>query len=191
MSKLAVGSIEGLASENFRITVPTGSKIVQAGAVLQVVSTTKTDTLSASLAGATTTDITGLTATITPLSTSSTVLIMVQTNGAISSNNWVFNEFRLMRGSTAIGIGESSGNRLRVTSGAHVNANGDVDFITTSMIFMDSPATTSATTYGVQIFNGASVTRTVYVNRTATDPNTAGDGGIRAISTITLMEIAG
>lgn len=160
------------------------------GTVLQVVSTTKTDTLSASLSGAATTDITGLTATITPTSTSSNVLVLVQTNGAISSNNWVFNEFRLMRGTTAIGIGESAGNRLRVTSGAHVNVNGDNDFITTTMIFLDSPSTTSATTYGVQIFNGATATRTVYVNRTAADPNTAGDGGIRPVSTITVMEVA-
>ena len=51
------------------------ANVIGAGAVLQVVSTAKTDTFSESVAtGATSGDVTGLTASITPSSTSSNVL---------------------------------------------------------------------------------------------------------------------
>ena len=54
-----------------------------------------------------------------------------------------------------------------------------------STIWLDSPATTSATTYKVQFTaNGAN---TAYINRTAADGNTAGYA--RGVSTITVMEI--
>jgi hypothetical protein len=56
------------------------------------------------------------------------------------------------------------------------------------MVFMDSPSTTSATTYGVRVFGSGTAARTVYVNRADYDTNDA--DAMRLISTITLMEIA-
>ena len=54
-----------------------------------------------------------------------------------------------------------------------------------STIWLDSPATTSATTYKVQFT--ANGTYTAYINRTAADGNTAAYA--RGVSTITVMEI--
>lgn len=183
MSRLAVGSIEGLASENFRITVPTGSRIVQAGAVLQVVQTVKTDTFA--MSSGTFTDVTGLSVSITPTSTSSRVLVLVDLkfngrSGVVSAHS------RLMRDSTAIYVGDAAGNRQRATS----NAVGDTEFVSSSnSVFLDSPATTSATTYKVQV--RANTANNVFVNRAA-DANDD-DSAFRAryASSITVMEIAG
>ena len=59
--------------------------------ILQVVSTTKTDTYSDSSATGTLTTITGLTATITPSATTSKILIYVTLNyGANGGNRAIF-----------------------------------------------------------------------------------------------------
>ena len=151
--------------------------------ILQVVSTTKTDTFS--MSSSTFADITGLTATITPSTNTSKILVMYHSSIGNNLNNTV-GWFRLTRGGTAIGIGDAAGSRIRATtprvSGGTVN--------NTSIIagnFLDSPATTSATTYALQI---ASETPgvSVHVNRGDTDTDSAAFA--RGISTITLMEVS-
>lgn len=183
MSKLAVGQIEGLASEGYRITVPTGSKIVQAGAVLQVVSVTKTNTFSST--STTYTDITGLSATITPLSTSSSILVLVNCTMMSGTGNPAI---KLVRGSTDICLGDAAGtNRIRSSVGQYktgISAN-------MSFIFLDSPATTSATTYKLQVRaqNSAAAAINIIVGATGDDADRSDNS--RFPSSITLMEIAG
>lgn len=147
--------------------------------VLQVVSTTKTDSFS-SATGTTPTDITGLSATITPSATSSQVLVVVTLD--ITSGLECY--WRLVRGSTAIAIGDAAGsNRQRMTSGGY-QANGYQ--MSMSKVTLDSPATTSATTYKVQgAIGGAG---TFFVNRSSTDSDTVSFG--RTVSSITVMEIS-
>jgi len=55
--------------------------------------------------------------------------------------------------------------------------------------FVDSPATTSEITYGVQLLNAHSVTYNIFVNRTEGDGDTVFNP--RSVSTITVMEVAG
>lgn len=196
MSRLNVGSIEGLASENFRITVPTGSRIVQAGSILQVVSVAKTDTQTmSSVAVGSAVDITGLSATITPTLLSSRVLVVANVCGgafasAVFGNGAV--AVQLVRGSTEIAEGDASGSMSRVTSvgGFAGNVNGNPPS-STSFAFLDSPNTTSATTYKLQLVNaiGTNNTATLYVNRAADETNAAWVP--RPISTLTLMEVGG
>jgi len=57
-----------------------------------------------------------------------------------------------------------------------------------SMMYLDSPATTSATTYAIDIYNFDASTQTVYVNRPALDSNTG--QYTRAISTIMALEVS-
>lgn len=147
-----------------------------AGAVLQVVQTVKTDTFSG--ASATNVDVTGLSVTITPSSTSSKVLVFVDSNGAPSAGSQIIN-FQLVRGATNIGNPSSTGLLYSSTVSAYqTTADQTANY---SISFLDSPSTTSATTYKIQGRTaGAS---TWYVNRRNTaDMNT--------ISTITAMEIA-
>ena len=150
-------------------------------AVVQVLSTTKVDTFT--MASATFADITGLTVTITPTSASNKILIVasVVASQDVGINN-VF--MRLVRGATAIGIGTAAGSRQGV--GAAVNANNDTFPLSVPLSFLDSPATTSATTYAVQVCrNGAS--GTVFVNRS--DADTDGTQFGRYSSTITVFEV--
>jgi hypothetical protein len=152
-----------------------------AGKVLQVVSTTKTDTFTT---GSTSfTDITGLSVSITPTSASSKILVMYSlTHG---TNAGSFPMIRLVRGSTAIAVGDASGSRTPVTSLSWSGGGTNVMNMQ-SMNFLDSPSTTSSTTYKLQIYSDGGQTH--YINRNARDDD--GSYESRAVSTITVMEIA-
>jgi len=169
--------------------VASGSQLTQPGMILQVVSVTKTDTFTASLAtGAFSANVTGLSATITPASSSSTILVRVNVSGGSSTDSPTVNG-RMLRGSTAIGVGAPVGNRTPVSGSNGTSSTSGLLMSTLSAETMDSPATTSATTYNFQFFNHSSATETVYVNRSEDDLDLT--RAMRAASTITLMEVAG
>lgn len=152
--------------------------------VLQVVTTTKTDTFSSAINATWSANVTGLTATITPSSTSSLILVTGTVNTG-ESLNAAYAPIRIMRGSTAIGIGATAGSRTPVTS-APLNTADGAGISALPFTFIDSPATTSATTYAIQVYmfgNG-----TVYVNRSKLDTDTA--AYFRPVSNITVMEIS-
>ena len=157
-----------------------------AGSVLQVVSTTKTDSFSAQSASLV--DITGLSVAITPSATSSKVLIMVQCHIVGDNSNLLL---QLLRGSTAIYQGDASGSRGRGSMvGLYDASNGTGAYGAGAnhIHFLDSPSTTSATTYKLQ---GAVLdsSNTFYIGRTQYDLDNA--NASRVPSTITVMEIAG
>ncbi len=151
------------------------------GKVLQVVTATKTDTFSSNPSNSFI-DITGLSATITPTSTSSKIYIAVTIlGGGVGGTNSAL--YRLVRDSTVIYAGDSAGSRaLGFSHQESQNTNGSING---GGNFLDSPSTTSATTYKIQ----ATSNNTIYINKTADDSDTL--LRIRGASTITLMEIAG
>jgi hypothetical protein len=157
---------------------------VSHGKILQVVSTTKTDTFTASVATGATTSVTGLTATITPTSATSTVLVLAQINAIFHSAGAQSVVAVLTRGGTPICVGDANGLNSRGTSSS---AGADVEGINSiPVLFLDSPATTSATTYGIDIGHTLT-TNNVYVNRSVSVPNT--NDVWRTTSTITVMEV--
>ncbi len=163
----------------------TASKLASGvgGKVLQVVSVTKTDTFTTSSSSFT--DITGLTANITPASSSNKVYINLSVQGSQDVNaNRV--SYQLIRDNTAISVGASAASRSQASSGLS-SPHGDI-IASSSVNFLDSPSTTSQITYKVRIANTAG-TGNAFVNRTENDEN--GSGMPRYASTITLMEIAG
>ncbi len=150
-----------------------------AGKVLQVVSISKTDTFSNSTSGWS--DITGLSATITPTLSTSKILVLSQiTIGTDSGNIWAL---RLLRDATLINMGDASGTYGRGIKNASFRETNSEENVSVS--FLDSPATTSAVTYKIQCNteNGY----TIYLNRPA--GTLADDRHIRAASNIILMEI--
>jgi hypothetical protein len=155
-----------------------------AGTVLQVVSSTKTDTFSSTTTGSWL-DVTGLSLSITPSSASSKIMIFgrVTGNGQAGTTRM---QMRLVRDSTAISVGDASGSRVQV-SGNELFSGGADDLFGSTAFFLDSPATTSSTTYKLQVLNGNSA-GTVYVNRTPNNANTTAMPV--ATSSITVMEIA-
>jgi len=156
-------------------STPTGGKI------LQVVSTTKTDTFTSTVTG-TYTDITGMSVSITPTSNTSKILVHVTGAGMgqVGVSSLVV---QLLRGSTAISIGDTAGSRTTASTNSYSSDASQLGPF--AIHFLDSPATTSATTYKIQFKLGSG---TFYFNRTQTDTDSASFA--RIASTITVMEIA-
>ena len=149
---------------------------------VQVKQTVKTDTFTASLSG-TYADITGMSVNITPTSASNKILVTVNLGTLASSNNAAI---QIVRNSTPIAIGDAATSRTQATM-ADINSLG-ANGASMSFSFLDSPATTSSTTYKVQIWAGVSATN-VYVNLGSQDAAQA--YRFRTASTITVMEISG
>jgi hypothetical protein len=141
-----------------------------AGTILQVVNaaySTQTSTSSNVFAD------TGITATITPKFTTSKILVMVAITGVAKTTNNTYGYFQLLRSATVLAQIE------RVA--AYNNSSSDLGIGTCGIDYLDSPATTSATTYKVQ-FSSRNNNAAVFICST--------DGGASSTSTITLMEIA-
>jgi hypothetical protein len=158
-----------------------------AGSVLQVVSTIKQDTFS--MSGGSFVAITGLSASITPASASNKVLVQISF-GRVGINTAIGNTvaFQLLRGSTVIGAGTPSGSQLATSFVATSSANGNYSGGGFAFQFLDSPATTSSTTYSVQMLAESSTT--AYINRSYTGGTGSTVYEAASASTITATEIA-
>ena len=163
---------------------PAFETIPPSGKILQVVSTTKTDTASTT-SNDSFEDISGMSVTITPVATSSKILVMVDMR--LSTNAGRNIVYRLMRGSTQIYMGDAAGSRTRATGAIRLTDDAIGEMQTEGAIFLDSPSTTSATIYKVQWTNTYH-TEASYINRSQQD--TDNNDRVRAASSITVMEVA-
>ena len=154
------------------------------GSVLQVVQTIKTNTFSTTSSSFV--DITGLTVTITPASASNKILIFAQVSSSGMNTNSAI--FKLAGGNTASYIGDASGSEVRSVVGGGFQVNLTNLLLSQSLIYLDSPATTSAVTYSVQCTVGGSTGNPVQVNFAI---GTSGANTFaRGASSIIVMEIA-
>jgi hypothetical protein len=150
-----------------------------AGAVLQRVSTTKTTVFT--MSSATFATVTGLTATITPSSTASKIFVMATIQGiGTDQANSGDTGYQIVRDTTAIAINtDASGGKFTgQLSRRNTGSTAASAFSATN--FLDSPATTSAITYAIQVRNNSG--GTVYVNRDV--------DGTGSVSSITLFEVS-
>jgi hypothetical protein len=154
-------AIASLAASKLTGVIPDAN--APSGSVIQVVQGVLTTTTSTT---STTFITSGLTASITPTSTSSKILVCVNGGKAYIGSNYLLT-CALYRNGSAI-----SGPNYTVAEGNPVGTNH-------SQMYLDSPATTSATTYTVyyRTTNG--------VGYFSDGPSTWGN------TYITLMEIAG
>ena len=151
------------------------------GKVLQVIQTVKTNTFTSTSTSFI--DITDLSVSITPSSTSSKILVMahVMGHGQNAANHGLF---RLLRDSTVVYAGDTAGSRA---SGFGDSITSDVNSQQANVaIYLDSPSSTSSITYKIQ---GATETGTFYVNRSPNDSDSFARG--RTASSILVQEIAG
>ena len=173
--KISAGKTLDLKSQG-TTTLPTGS-------VLQVKQAVLTTSSAAAIEGWY--DITGLSLAITPTSSSSKILIQANVFGSVSNAGWLTG-IRILRDSTVLAVGTSGNNsKNNMASIAYMagsTAEGDGKQMVVDIL--DSPSTASAITYKVQ-YVGGNTGVTTYINRRSNSSNHC------AISTITLMEIAG
>ena len=180
MSKIEVNEIAARSGSN--ISIPSGNILHAPGHVLQVVSSPLTSTVTGT--GTSIVD-SGLTATITPSSTSSKIYV----NGYLSVGTQSYLVYCwLVRGSTQILKGDAAGSRPTITfTTAHSSSSDVYRMAPLPFQFLDSPNTTSATTYKIQIRQYG--TGAWLINRSWSDRDNA-DYEPRSTSVITLMEIA-
>ena len=158
----------------------------RAGNILQVKQTLKTDaftTTSSSLV-----DVTGMSVDITPTSTSSKILVQVHL-GISGGAQYSYAHYVLLRGSTqiAIGTGASGSNQTNISFGTNWNTPNEYIGHAASFQFLDSPSTTSATTYKLQVKSGYA-NKALYVNRVHASYDETYNA--KTASTITVMEVA-
>jgi hypothetical protein len=169
LTQVASGLIASVSGASLTGTQNIPKATLPTGSVLQVVNATYTTNVTTS---STSMIATGLTANITPLSSSNKILVlcsMVGCGGTASNNNPHFEIYR--NGSSVsyfddiLGYGTSNLN------------------VATSITWLDSPASTSALTYTIywkRVGGGGGV---AFINNYITAAN-------QTVSTLTLMEIA-
>ena len=157
-----------------------------AGSVVQVVSTTKTDTFTTTSTSYI--DVTGLSVSITPSSVSNKILVL--SSISLQAHNAAGGGAILLRNSTAIGQAGSASSR-RISSFSGLGFTGDAAgelliMLNVTGTYLDSPSSTSSVTYKVQVVGPGG---NIWVNRQETD--TDDTDHTRTVSTITVMEIKG
>ena len=181
-SELEVTTIRGLSSgaDANKIIVPTGQTLSAPGHVIQTAQALKTDIFSTSSTSFT--DITGLSVTLTP--SSSTSKILVSYHVTVGHNTGTQNTIQLVRqvssSDTVINpVAYNQGTSMQYTG----STNDGWDREVMSYQFLDSPSTTSAVNYRLRtyIFSASYIQ---YINRCHNSSNATGT------STLTVQEIA-
>ena len=149
------------------------------GTVLQVQSATLTTITT--MSGNSYADVSGMSVSITPSSTSSKILVLV--NMHVNPANSMGVVWKLLRNTTDIAVNNASNIS---TGGAYCDTGGSAgnSWNGNSISHLDSPSTTSSVTYKVQA--RGTTTSSFGINRRS---NYSGDFG--GASSITVMEIAG
>jgi len=123
---------------------------------------------------------------ITPRFNTSKILLMASITLGSSVNQ---SAYRFTRGGVAIGVGDVSGSRPRTSAQTGHLYSTDLNhtFRTISQNFLDSPATTSATTYNIDVMSEGT---TCYLNRSPTYTDSTPVYCGTAISTFIALEIS-
>ena len=199
MSRLITNAIRSTSASSDAITLDSSGNVTfpanatcsgtatgfGGGKLLQVQSTTRTDTFSESLATGTL-SADALTVNITPSNASNKIFLIAHVSMGLNNDNevnWVFYK----AGSLLTGAaGTAASNRKPRTT------VGDVRWTGTHHTFggqyLDTAGGTSQITYAVKLGHSANGTKTVYLNRSHTDDNYIYD--VRTQSTLTVMEVS-
>jgi hypothetical protein len=171
-----------------------GYAAMPAGSILQVVYAAKTTSFVGTSVQTGTgyyIDVTGMTATITPKSISSRIMVVVNMYIGFTTTGGGYNQsMRVKRNGTYPILGTAEGGRP--TSSGRINMYGLTTYSMQQFngFYVDSPASTSALVYQIEL-GGYSGSPVVYVNRSETWQVLANDYDNVPVSTLTLMEVAG
>jgi hypothetical protein len=181
-SALVLTNATGLPAAQLTGTQTLPRSTLPAGAVLQTVQVIKTDTFTTTSGSFV--NVTGLSVTITPTSSSSKILLLGSVVGGATVSG-CFLSMCFARNSTPIGLGDASGSQFRTMAETNYGTDAGGMF-TAGFNYLDSPATASAVTYTIQV-SSTDHASTVFINRSQQDNSST---RARGSSTITVMEIA-
>ena len=133
-------------------------------------------------------DMTGISATITPASTTNKILIQVMLCTGDGGNNYE-RAYRVVRNGSVFVEGPATASIMaQAQAGTGMGAfSSNAVVCTIPITVIDSPNTTSAVTYKLQGYASSSSVTTSYINRPYAPATNASATGI---STITLTEVA-
>ena len=157
----------------------------KAGNIIQVVSTTKTDTASNSTASNTWWDYTAFNAQITTTG-SNKVFIQASVSYAVTNANRISMRLRKDGATVSGAVGSSVSSRTAVTS-AELHDYGGSLVTTNGFVYLDSPSA-GTHTYNIAFKHSSGSTKTLYINKSPDDGDSY--SYFRPISTIALMEVA-
>lgn len=168
--------------------VPTGG----GGGIVQIKQTLKTDVFSSESSSFT--DVTGMSVSITP--TSSTSKVLIQVSLAYGGEDNMYGAVNLLRGSTIVAQGDTgTGSNTRASFGlGGDNNNFQYKLVSATYNFLDSPATTSSTTYKLQVaaVGADNPSQYIIINSPYKSVHSSDTNAyiIRGTSTITAMEVS-
>jgi len=192
-SRLIVNSIRHTGASSDAISLDSSGNVTcngtatgfGGGKILQVIQTVKKDRTT--IQSTTLVDIAGMSVTITPSSSSNKVLIRYCVSAFTNNQYW---SMRLLRGSdSTIFIGDqnpSATSQNRGSFGSYMSSYVDGRSVTQELL--DSPNTTSATTYKLQAHSPYSSSYIIGINSSPTLDNYT--YMTNCVSTITAMEVA-
>ena len=184
--RLAIGAAGKVLKVN---SSANGFEFGAGGGLIQTVSTAKTNTFVTNSTSFV--DVTGLNATITPTSSSNKIFVVV--NIAYSGHQNLYGWGKLVRTTSGgspvdISIGDAASNRVRASLSFSISNIDNQKYKQkhASCSFLDSPNTTTSTTYKIMAMteNGG---RDVHINYSNNDGDAAYSG--RMASNITCMEV--
>ena len=155
------------------------------GGIVQVVQTIKTDAWSQSTTNQTFYNPTNFSRTITPTTNTNKILLIAACAFSIETNYEMGAKFTRTVGGVEAEVFRADADGSRTRAYMSDRTNSGADYCPITMIYLDSPNTTSEITYKVQI--GAEASSEVYLNRHHGDSNAAGD--FRGSSNIICMEV--
>jgi hypothetical protein len=155
------------------------------GAILQVVSTTKTDVFTTTSASYV--DVTGLTLNITPKTATNKILLIASMPLAVDSGtSGQTVHAALFNSTTNLIVPDAPGNRTpSIITPIYDGAGNDSNMWLASFCLLHSPASTSAQTYSMRVRVGNATS--VHVNQSDDDGDSATNA--RGVSTITALEV--
>ena len=185
---IAVGGLpDGIVDTDMLAAKAATAAKIGNGGIIQVVHALKTSrqTITENLSHANAVEVSNMSCTITPTSSSNKILVLMSLMLGASGDTTIGGTIR--RGSTIVAQANAQDNRTQNTFGAGNGASSKLWRMTPMQCnVLDSPSTTSSIVYTVRV--GGNGGRNVYINREGRNSNSATDTCI-ATSSLTVMEI--
>ena len=189
MSRLITNAIRSTSASSDAMTIDSAGKPAfpngGVGKILQVVSATKTDSFTTTSTSAV--DITGLSVSITPSSSSSKILVSFYCSASMEDDGYRGGVI-LVRDSIKIFVGDAGGSRTQMSRYVQQDRNTQELFSLAGQ-HLDSPADTNAHTYKMQAISLDSG-RQFNLNFGYNDGSQNDSTITRTASSITVMEVA-
>ena len=175
-------------SQTLATAIADGLDAANLGIGTNVVQTVKTDTFSTTSSSFT--PVTGLSATTTPSSATSLILVVSDVKISSSAVANLSAHLRIAGGNAGNYVGDAASSRIQSASSWTYNSTG-LEFaqspVPTFAFYLDAPATASSVTYSIEVCRG-STSGTVWVNKANMDSDSANTA--RTASSLTVIEVA-